>query len=491
MWVDRQRKERPLANRAGALRIEPSLEAGGLVLGAGTVLAPGACNGATMHDDDIARLAVLLKVAYGRSITSLTIGHANAAATRWRQGDAKRASVHLALARLGSMPDPLAASQRLVVADQLLRTGVSPSVFDDVLDDVRTDESVQRRYDPDQPRFPAGSGVVSGRWSGGDEAGAAAPSPLSTATPRAQALAEAISHPGAILPRRLATRAVAAVADTVGGIDLGAMSAVALRSLVASLGEAVVAAGAPVAIGLGLAFIPTSRGSRGKWVHVGGPNDLSYMRNLDERNIHFRFKDAQGKQQEYIAPPGPDGNYRGPDGRVIARWVKAGQRLALVLKLAAFAAEQQDQKDKQPKRCPLPGPDHPGARDKDRDFEDRMKRIVNPEAPTPRGEGYTLRRSDGEATVFDDCQRRTGWLFEAKGTGYAVHLTKNDFVGRNMIDGMLKQSGQQVDASGGRQLVWVFAEKAAADRMRQEFRDAKYGRQFIRVQTLPHHESMR
>ena len=82
-------------------------------------------------------------------------------------------------------------------------------------------------------------------------------------------------------------------------------------------------------------------------------------------------------------------------------------------------------------------------------------------------------------------------MFEAKGTGYAKHLIKDDFVGREMIAAMVKQSGQQIDAGRGRMIVWVFAEKAAADRMRLKFRDVGGGRQHIRVQTLPHQEAMR
>ena len=41
------------------------------------------------------------------------------------------------------------------------------------------------------------------------------------------------------------------------------------------------------------------------------------------------------------------------------------------------------------------------------------------------------------------------------GTGYAKHFIKDDIVGRNMIVDMLKQSAQQIDASGGRTIVWV------------------------------------
>ena len=482
----------PRGNRHGGLRATPAFEAGGLVLGAGTLIAPAM--GGETGDDDGGRLALLLKVAYGRSVSGEALGHVKVAVTRWRQGDEGRAALHLALARLGRMPDPITTSQRLCVADELLQRGVAPNVLGVILDDDVSGERLQRKYNPDQPRNPAGSGVVSGRWTDAAAAGLAPTSSLSPEGARAFPSAAVASQAGAALQVGAAGRTAAAVAGATGEIDLGALSAVALRAVAVWILEsgAVVgaAAAAPVVLGLGIALAPNP-GPRGRWVRVGGPNDISFRRNLDEQTIRFRYKDAEGKEQLYDASPGPDGNYRGPDGRVIARWVKAGARLALAIKLAAFAAEQMAPKDKEPKRCPAPGPDHPGARPKNRDYEDVMKRGVNPEAPTPRGVGYALFTPDGRRVVFDDCQQRTGWMFDAKGPGYAKLLLSKGRIKAFTLKKMVDDATRQTEAAGGRQIFWVFAEKSAGDVVRKTFKDLGGPVSTIKILTLPWHESMR
>ena len=305
------------------------------------------------------------------------------------------------------------------------------------------------------------------------------------------ALAPAAAQPGRLLPPRLAARAAAAVADVVGEIDLGAVSTLVLESLLASLGAAVLSAGVPVALGFGLAFIPINRSSRGKWVHVGGPNDLSYMRNLDERNIHFRFKDAQGKEREIIVPPSADGAYRDDKGRVIARWIKAGARVGLAISVSVQPVTQLGDGQPEPRLCPMAEGDRQGGREKDRDYEDYVKRLINPQAPTQRGYGYWMPNPvTGGATVFDDCQKATGILIEAKGTGFAGKITADGQPGEGMIKKMLAQATRQVQASQGRPIYWIFAEKATADRMRLEFRNITELKS-IRVLTIPWREGMK
>ncbi len=507
---------------AGPLRDMPVFEAGGLVLGAQTVLLKAADEARDPDDDD--RLVALLRLAYARPFSEAQLRHVKAAAGRWRAGDGGQAALHLALASLGRLPDPEPAARRLFLVDEAMAAGVSPRIFLAAPDAEAIRDTSWRKYSPDQPRVPAGSGRPSGRWrSAGANAPSAktrrpaalhagstppkrnqlpapAPAPATSAVaaahpaaPTKQRTAQAQSTPRPRLPDVRLSTAPLAPAELGLGVDLGALSAAALRGLLV-LWEAGLTVGSalatPVILGFGLALAPNP-GPRGRWVRVGGPNDISFRRNLDEMTIRFKYKDAGGKEQIYDAPPGPDGNYRGPDGRVIARWVKAGARLALAIKLAAFAAEQKAQNENEPKRCPLPGPDHPGARPKDRDYEDQMKRIVNPLAPTPRGVGYTLFTPDGDPVVFEDCQHQTGWMFEAKGTGYAEHLVKNDIVGQNMSSQMVDQAERQTLAGQGRMIVWVFAEKPAVDVMRHVFNGIGGDVANIKILTLPRHKSMR
>jgi hypothetical protein len=50
---------------------------------------------------------------------------------------------------------------------------------------------------------------------------------------------------------------------------------------------------------------------------------------------------------------------------------------------------------------------------------------------------------------------------------------------------MLDQSARQIQASGGRPIVWVFAEEKAALKARQLFDTAKGGRENITIVYIP------
>lgn len=111
-----------------------------------------------------ARFMALLAVAYDRPITGGAMNHVKAAITRWREGDEVRATLHLALAGLGRLRDPGDAARRLFMTDGLLRAGVEPDAILDALDH-RVSASGLAKFDPDQPRVPAGSGRPSGQWT--------------------------------------------------------------------------------------------------------------------------------------------------------------------------------------------------------------------------------------------------------------------------------------------------------------------------------------
>jgi hypothetical protein len=97
-----------------------------------------------------------------------------------------------------------------------------------------------------------------------------------------------------------------------------------------------------------------------------------------------------------------------------------------------------------------------------------VKLMINPppDGPTPSGFVYYLPLPEGGEQSYDDCKRSNGILFEIKGEGLAK-LTKdipgamaNDFAG---------QAARQIAASGGRPVVWIFAEKDAAQFARDLF----------------------
>lgn len=510
MLVEQLRKAWRAREAAGGLHEALCFQTDGLVLGAGTILAKADETGGEINTDD-GRLKALLSVAYGQPEARAALGHVKTAAARWRQGDKDLAALHLALSRLGRLDRPMEASRRLFMADGLMRAGVAP---ESILEALEPSGAAALKYSPEQPRISAGNGRTSGQWTtngaGGSTgvansrsqshpAAALAPStrvarpgvskPAPTAHPASARPNPSIAaRPAAAIPKTsLASLAVgAASAGRIGaGLDLGAMSAEALGGLAAfmgglaeggALGAGVTAAGAVAA--LGVVFIP-SAGPKGQWIHVGGPGDVSYFHNPDETAIQFKYTTLDGVRQTFTASPGPDGDYRGPNGRTIARLAKAAGKVGLIVSAAALTAADSDQ----PKLCPAPVKDRPGGA-RGRAYEDFGKAFFNLGNPTPHGMAYAFFNPDsGKMVIIDDCQQKTGMLGEYKGPGYAKHFRKQNGVWDGMRAGLLKQAQRQLDVAGNRPLVWFFAEKAAADAVRAMFREKYQGR--IRVIWLP------
>jgi hypothetical protein len=115
----------------------------------------------------------LLAVAFGKSVPVHVIGNLRRAAEQWSRGDKCLAHIHLAFAGLPQIDEDCAA--RLALADEALRMGVTPRALFKALglDSAALDAL---KFNPDQPRVPAGSGRESGRWtSDGNGSGSGAP----------------------------------------------------------------------------------------------------------------------------------------------------------------------------------------------------------------------------------------------------------------------------------------------------------------------------
>ena len=122
--------------RFRALHAAMSLEKEGLTLGAGTVLSKRNFDGALALD-----------------------------------GDECMAAMVIALAGLPKLADPADSARRLFIADCLMKEGVSPRDIWTALDfDPAPLDELDKRYNPDQPRVPAGSGRTSGEWTSGNAA---------------------------------------------------------------------------------------------------------------------------------------------------------------------------------------------------------------------------------------------------------------------------------------------------------------------------------
>ena len=78
------------------------------------------------------------------------------------------ALTHLALAGVGHLNDPREDARRLFIADGLMKAGVPPATILAALGDAPPPDALDRAYNPDQPRVPAGNGRPSGQWTSGD-----------------------------------------------------------------------------------------------------------------------------------------------------------------------------------------------------------------------------------------------------------------------------------------------------------------------------------
>ena len=183
--------------------------------------------------------------------------------------------------------------------------------------------------------------------------------------------------------------------------------------------------------------------------------------------------------------------FRDEQGNVIGRVVGGN---TVVIDAVAVLPDLANQDE--PQLCPAPAPDRPGSdrgkpydEDFARQYEDVLKRFVNPppENPTPSGYVYYLPNpsDSGQPVSYDDCQKATGVLFEFKGEQYSRLLTVPQIRSSITDDFLTTQSADQIAASGGRPIVWIFAEEEAAIFARGLFGAADQGRERITVGYVP------
>ncbi len=135
-----------------------------LALGAGTRLAKA---GAPV---DEARLGALLAAAHGRPAPASSLRHVRRAVETWHDGEKPRALTHLALSGLAKLARPKEDARRLFLADALIRSGLDPAIIVKALELEPAPEALDK-YNPDQPRVPAGD-TDGGQWTSGDSSGA-------------------------------------------------------------------------------------------------------------------------------------------------------------------------------------------------------------------------------------------------------------------------------------------------------------------------------
>jgi hypothetical protein len=159
----------------------------GLVLGAGTVLAKFGAKGAgSSIETNEPRLRALLTAAHLLRPSKDSLAHLSKALIRQSEGQEALAATHLVLSRLDRLARPETDAHRLFLADGLLEAGFSANAIIDAVMAGDADFSRLQKYDPDQPRIPAGSGRTSGQWTSGDEGSPGQTSPAATPDRSAQ-----------------------------------------------------------------------------------------------------------------------------------------------------------------------------------------------------------------------------------------------------------------------------------------------------------------
>jgi hypothetical protein len=420
-----------------------------------------------------ARVLALLSTAYGRAVAPSVLGNIERAAKAWGAGDECLAYIHLAHARLPELQDPVEAARRLFVADGFMKAGTSPrAVFQALGFGAAYIEAVEKFFNPDEPRVSAGSGRTSGEWTrdlNGD-------GQLATGSGRPAASGRTLSYlstaPAASESSGVWSRLLSWTAD-LDAAQIAELAIYASRVLVPVGGAAAV---------FGILFVPSPNNIRVEGDVTGVPG-LRYSWNRDELTLHLTY-DHAGAQRTFAAYLDGD-EFRDEDGQVIGH-VIGGNKVAI--DLFAVLPDLVKEKD-EPRMCPAPEPDVPGCdrglqyeEDLAKQYEDFLKPVINPDAPTPSGYSYYLPYPDPrkEPVSYDDCQRMTSILFEFK--GYYGGLLAFD---SNARESFLSQSLRQIEASGGRPVVWIFADREDAVRTQKLFEDAGEGRQYITIIHVP------
>ena len=211
-----------------------------------------------------ARVLALLTAAHGKAVAPAVLGNIQRAVKSWRNGDQCLAYIHLAHSGLHAPSELRTAACRLFIAECAMEAGMSPrDVFKVLKIGGSYVDAIEKAYNLDQPRVPAGSGRPSGEWTSDDGA-------------------SSISQGGAV---------AAPAAAPLGDLFPAAID---------SLGEFCNRSADPLrrsgGAAFGLLFIPSPNNLnvQGEVPGVPGP---SYSRNRDETPLHLSYVDPTEKRR--------------------------------------------------------------------------------------------------------------------------------------------------------------------------------------------------
>jgi len=335
-----------------------------------------------------------LAAAYGKAVAPAVLANIERAVKSWAEGDQCLAHIHLAHSGLHAPSDVRTAAFRLFIAESAIKVGMSPrAVFHALKIDDSYVEAIEKAYNPDEPRVPAGSGRTSGEWTDETDRSGDAAAGAGTGADAAQA-------PSFLDRMPAPTPSFLGALDAAQVTELGSYAA----RMFGPVGAAVAA--------FGLLFIPSPNSLRvdGEVPEIPG---LRYSWNRDETLLHLTYADPDGGQRIFSAQL--DGDvFRDPQGRVVGRVLSDS---TVAIDAAAVSSDLVD--NDEPRLCPDTAKDK-RTNNLGLDYENYIKSIVNPENPTPTYMGYMLSKVAG-SVAFDDCEHSTGTMVEIK-DGYEGFL---------------------------------------------------------------------
>ncbi len=460
----------------------------GLVVGAGTSLM-------RMREDwfghpqlalaeDRERALALYCVAFQRRPPPNFLRHLASASGHWPH-DKALANLRLVFAQLPRLANE-ADAWRLHLAAALLDDDFPPSRLLSELGFAPLDF---RKYDPDQPRVAAGNGRQSGEW--GSTGGAArppkVPAPHVTSSPDGAAprepKTEQSSASTALVGAGLGTR--------VSGSFLGDIGPEALTGLTEFASKI-----AEPAIFFGAIFIPSpNEGIRSEGTLPGSPG-INYSADHDTGALELSARDTDGRATTVRAQLRNgvyvDVSTGTPLGRDLDGVLYIDRDAATAALRAAKGEPREDaqaaraSKDDEPKLCPAPVIDNPGATNNAnavRYAQYVSRRIVNPHRHPPLAPGLAFglfNPRTGRIIKLDDCQDTTGIMQEYK--AFHAWRLKNKKLREDMEEEFLDQAARQIEANDFRNLQtgivrpidWHFQDKEIAMFALKLFGDAGF-----------------
>ncbi|MEW6438708.1 MAG: hypothetical protein AB1508_16240 [Pseudomonadota bacterium] len=448
------------------------IEDDGLRLGCGTVLVRMAVtrsgDACLAIDADQERLLALLSAAYARQMDPAVVKQIKRASAQWQRGEKASAHIELAFARLPRLRSNEDAF-RLFLAEDLLAQGMTPRSltlrlgFDPAL----------LKYNPDEPRVPAGGGRQSGWWTRGGANQTTPDTRPGDETNRTHGGTEAFF--GGVAVRT--------------GVDslLGPTAAETLEALALFASRFAV----PTAV-LGALFIPSPFEDIIAQGTLPDHPDVSYKLDRPEGLLTLTAKSRTGSDIT-IHAQNRDGVFVDVDtdtrigrdfqGDLFLSWPAVQRAIQARTPANSKTGPNADHATDEPELCPAPVKDIPhGSSEAAKDYEDDVHLRVNPLAPIPRGFAVMfINPVTGQPVYFDDCFRYAGDLVDgdmhkgdladAKGPRLEALLSAGPGIAKNVITKMETQAESQLEVADalGLRVKWYFAEKGAADYVRRQF----------------------